>query len=220
MVAGETRKADAIAAASKPRMVCRISGARMAGSIAGWAQANISARRSSGIAVSSIGLAQFLGQQAQMIGRVAAGAPATRGIDQPAPRDRHQPRLRIARNAGGGPIGERRGEGVGQRVLRRRDIAACAPRGRQPASHSCGAPRPRPPLRRDGWSRAALHDPDRPHLDRADAGAGTAGRPGERGVQIGHVDQVVAGKLLLGFGIRAVEHLGLAVNDADRGRRS
>ena len=54
IVAGETRKADAIAAASKPRMVCSISGARMAGSIAGWAQANIRPRRSSGIAVSSI----------------------------------------------------------------------------------------------------------------------------------------------------------------------
>ena len=49
IAAGETRKAEAIVAASKPRMVCRISGARTPTSIAGWAQANISARRSSGM---------------------------------------------------------------------------------------------------------------------------------------------------------------------------
>ena len=49
IVAGATRNADAMVAASKPRIVCRISGARMPASIAGCAQANISARRSSGI---------------------------------------------------------------------------------------------------------------------------------------------------------------------------
>ena len=48
IVAGETRKAEAIVAASKPRIVCRISGARTLASIAGWAQANISRKRSSG----------------------------------------------------------------------------------------------------------------------------------------------------------------------------
>ena len=122
-MAGETRKADAIVAASKPRMVCSISGARMAGSIAGWAQANIRPRRSSGIAASSIGLVQLLGEQAQVIDRVAARAPTARGIDQPAPRDRHQPRLRAARDAGGGPVGERGGERVGQRVLGRGHVA-------------------------------------------------------------------------------------------------
>jgi hypothetical protein len=36
-------------AASKPRIVCRISGDRIAVSIAGWAQANIRLKRSSGI---------------------------------------------------------------------------------------------------------------------------------------------------------------------------
>jgi hypothetical protein len=51
MVAGDTRKADAMVAASKPRMVCRIIGARMPASIAGWAQANIISRRWSGICV-------------------------------------------------------------------------------------------------------------------------------------------------------------------------
>jgi hypothetical protein len=48
MVAGDTRKAEPIAAASKPRIVWRISGARIAGSSAGCAQANMSASRSSG----------------------------------------------------------------------------------------------------------------------------------------------------------------------------
>ena len=49
IAAGETRNAEAIAAASRPRIVCSISGARTASSIAGCAQANISARRRSGI---------------------------------------------------------------------------------------------------------------------------------------------------------------------------
>jgi len=44
---GETRKAEPIAAASKPRAVWRMSGARTPGSIAGCAQANISDSRSS-----------------------------------------------------------------------------------------------------------------------------------------------------------------------------
>ena len=99
MVAGETSRADAIAAASKPRMVCRISGARMAGSIAGWAQANISASRLSGISVSSIGIAQLLGDEAQMTGCVTAGAPTAGGVDQPTPRNGHQPSLRAVRDA-------------------------------------------------------------------------------------------------------------------------
>ena len=42
-------------------------------------------------------------------------------------------------------------------------------------------------------------------------GGGTARRPGDCGVQIGHVDDVVAAKLLLGLGVGAVEHLGLAI---------
>ena len=50
-------------------------------------------------------------------------------------------------------------------------------------------------------------------------GAGAARRPGEGGVEIGHVDDVVAAELLLGLGVGAVEHLGLAVGDAHRGRR-
>jgi hypothetical protein len=53
IVVGETRNAEPIAAASKPRIVWRINGARTVASIAGCAHANISARRSSGSCASS-----------------------------------------------------------------------------------------------------------------------------------------------------------------------
>jgi len=49
IVAGATRNAEAIAAASKPSTTCRMSGARTPSSIAGCAQANIRRRRWSGI---------------------------------------------------------------------------------------------------------------------------------------------------------------------------
>jgi len=50
MVAGDTRKAEAMAAASKPSVVWSMSGARVAASMAGWAQANMSRSLSSGMA--------------------------------------------------------------------------------------------------------------------------------------------------------------------------
>ena len=49
MAAGEMRNAEAMVLASSPSTTCRISGARMPASIAGCAQANISARRWSGM---------------------------------------------------------------------------------------------------------------------------------------------------------------------------
>ncbi len=146
-MAGETRKADAIATASKPRMVCRISGARIGGIDRRVGTGEHQRQAIVGDCRFVHGLAQFLGQQAQVVGRLAAGATAAGGVDQPAPRHRHQPRLRVARNAGGGPIGERGGEGVGQRVLRRRDIAAARRQegnqlpiaaARHGLSHLCG----------------------------------------------------------------------------------
>ena len=53
MAEGATRKAEAIAAASKPSTTWRMSGARTPASMPGSAQANMSRRRSSGIPVSS-----------------------------------------------------------------------------------------------------------------------------------------------------------------------
>src|SRR5271155_4782211 len=63
------------------------------------------------------------------------------------------------------------------------------------------------------------HHPDRPHLDGAIARSGAARRPGQRGVEVGYVDQVVAAELFLGLGGRPVEHLGPAVGDPHSGGR-
>ena len=48
MAGDSTRKARAIRAASRPRIVCSINGVRTVSSMAGCAQTNISFRRSSG----------------------------------------------------------------------------------------------------------------------------------------------------------------------------
>ena len=53
IVAGATRNAAPICAASRPSTVCSISGVRTAASMAGWAQTNSSFRRSSGTAGAS-----------------------------------------------------------------------------------------------------------------------------------------------------------------------
>ena len=53
MAAGEMRNADAIVFASKPTTTCSISGARTPASMAGCAQANIRARRWSGMSASA-----------------------------------------------------------------------------------------------------------------------------------------------------------------------
>ena len=50
MAAGDSRNAEAIVAASRPSTTWSISGARIAASMAGWAQTNISLSRWSGIA--------------------------------------------------------------------------------------------------------------------------------------------------------------------------
>ena len=84
MVAGDTRKAEAMVAASKPRIVCRISGARMPGSIAGWAQANISERRWSGMdgGSASASLGELLGEKLQMRDGGLAAVPPPRRVDR------------------------------------------------------------------------------------------------------------------------------------------
>src|SRR6516165_9459222 len=63
-----------------------------------------------------------------------------------------------------------------------------------------------------------LHHPDWPYLDCAVTRTRAAPRPGQSGIEIGHLDQVIAAELLLGLGERTVEHVGLAIFDADRGR--
>ncbi len=121
MALGATRNADAISAAEKPRMVCRISGARTLISIAGCAQANMSCRRSSGVCARQ---GQFLREDDELrFGARRAGLPA-RGICGLAPRDGQQPRFGILRRAiFRPPIDKRGGEGFGQRILGPRHIA-------------------------------------------------------------------------------------------------
>jgi hypothetical protein len=69
-------------------------------------------------------IAQLLGEQQQRLRGVLARAAAACSIDQAMPRDREQPGFRRARHAARGPSGERRGEGLGQRVLGPRDVAS------------------------------------------------------------------------------------------------
>ncbi len=128
MVAGGTRKAEAIAAASRPSTVCRMSGARMPGSIAGWAQANIRPRRSSGKPLRRGQRSQLVGHHGQAVGRRLAGAATAGGVDQPPLCRLHQPGIGMARHAGSRPGVERGGEGVGQRILGGGDVASA---GRQ-----------------------------------------------------------------------------------------
>src|SRR5258706_3080558 len=66
---------------------------------------------------------------------------------------------------------------------------------------------------RRGRSRGGLHGPDRTHFDGAVTGAGATRGPGKCGVEIGHVDQVVAAELLFGVDVRAVEDLRLAIGN-------
>ena len=63
------------------------------------------------------------GEQQQMLFARFAGLPPARGVDEPALRRRHQPGFWIAGHAVGGPVHQRRGEGLGQRVLGPGDVA-------------------------------------------------------------------------------------------------
>ena len=161
---GETRKAEPIAAASRPRIVCSIRGARIDSSIAGWAQANISASRRSGIDAS--------------LSAASSSSPISRSAsaEDSALRRRRAPsmsrrRAAVASQPSGlagtpsrRPDGERGGEGVGERVLRRRHVPRRGRRERRRAGRSSRAPRG---WRRPGQefrSRAQLSDSARSFL--------------------------------------------------------
>jgi len=101
-----TRKAEAIAAASKPRIVCNIKGARMASSIAGWAQANMSARAPIGDPVPRVGgLLQFGVDQLERFRRLIGSAPPARSVDEAPPRHLRRATLLRVR---GRPLGSAR----------------------------------------------------------------------------------------------------------------
>ena len=130
IAAGETRKAEAMRPASRPSTTCSISGARIAGLERGVG-AGEEQRRAAGRA----GRARPRRRRAPRRGARAspaargAGAAAAVAVDQPAPGDGHQPGLGVVRAAARRPVGERGGEGVGERVLGRRHVAAA--RGEQ-----------------------------------------------------------------------------------------
>ena len=85
------------------------------------------------------GVGEFLGEQPDVLGGGIAVAPAAGGVDQPAAGDGHQPGLRVAGHAACGPVGEGGGEGVGQRVLGRGNVAgARGEEGDQPAVAAAG----------------------------------------------------------------------------------
>ena len=71
---------------------------------------------------------QILGQKDQMRLGQCPGLPPPCRIDLLASRHGQQPRLRIVRRPGLRPLLQRRREGVGEGILRRRNIAAA---GRQ-----------------------------------------------------------------------------------------
>ena len=117
-------------------MVCRISGARIAGSIAGWAQANISPSRLSGTSLRlDAAASDLLGDQQQMLLRVddRSGAAAAGRRRAAAPPSAARP-PGLSRNAARRPAFERGGEGVGQRILGAGHVAgAGGKQGDQPA---------------------------------------------------------------------------------------
>ena len=100
IVAGETRNAEPIAAASKPRIVCRISGARTPG-VERRVRAREHQRESlvGELGVVARGGVELVREQREMVRRAFAGAAAPLGVDPLAPRHGQEPRFGVARHA-------------------------------------------------------------------------------------------------------------------------
>ena len=219
MAAGDTRKADAIRAASRPSTVCSISGVRAAASMAGWAQTNISCRRWSRAASASV-----------EIGRCGARSPARPAAATAAWRARVLQAVARGRSAARPPdcrarrvpghVGKRPTQRIRQRVLGSRDVAR--PR-RQDGDE--------PPIGGSGRAlRGACRVASAPSGGPAIGGRtgrtstdavkrrGRPRRPVERRVEVGHLDDEIAAELFLGVGEGAV--LDLAARRRARARSS
>ena len=175
IAAGETRKAEPIAAASRPRIVCSIKGARIDSSIAGWAQANNRASRRSGIDASAS--AAFSSSPIRM--SVSEDASALRRRRAASMRRRRaavasQPSGLSARPAR--PDRESGGEGVGERVLGPRHVART--RGEEGDELAVALARR---AVRDGPSKRFGVGRDRANLVRLRAANAGRGRRGRRG---------------------------------------
>ena len=183
-------------------------------SIAGWAQANISARRRSGIhlALPASGL-DLVGDQLHVLLPRGAGLASPDGVGLPPAGDGQQPGVRIVRHAVDRPRPQRRREGLAERILGARHVARAGGEEGDEAAvafarHALGGTAG---LVGMAHFQLPCGFDDRTDLDRAVLARGAALGPGDRLVEVGHVDEEVAGELLLGVGIRAVEHFGLAV---------
>src|SRR5579871_1843860 len=122
IVAGETRNADAICAASSPSTVCSIKGARMPASIAGCAGEHQSQPVVGNSCFLLRGFKSFA-HALQLLGCCFAATAPTRHVEKLAPRHSQQPRFRISRAGLLRPIGEGRCESFRKRVLGRRHVA-------------------------------------------------------------------------------------------------
>ena len=69
-------------------------------------------------------LGELLGEELEMGDRGLAAVPPPRRIDGAAPRHGEQPAFGIVGDAASIPVGQRRGEGVGERILGAGDVAA------------------------------------------------------------------------------------------------
>ena len=221
IAAGEARKAAAIVLASRPSTACSISGARTPASMAGCAAANISAEATGRGCPRRRATGDLVGKELQMPGRCAL-LPPPAGVDHAAPRGGQEPRFRIGWRAVHRPVLQGRGKGIGEGIFgsrhvsrpggeERDELAVAPPRDRlRRAARRCRV------VRLSGISGAVIGNlvlagaggppatarPERPHFDDAVAGGRATGGPGERSVEVGHLDDVVAAELLLRYRCR------------------
>src|SRR5450631_2311581 len=77
-----------------------------------------------------------------------------------------------------------------------------------------GLARRRPRMK--GGSISRLSAPDGTNFDNAVTCRRATGSPGKRGIEIGSLDEVIAGELLFRICERAIQHLGFPVDIAHR----
>ena len=146
MVAGGIRKAEAMSSAVMPRMVWRISGARMPRSMAGWRAREHQREAPVGDRLTLLGSGfDLIGDHLDVLLPDGAGLAAADGVGLPPARHGQQPRGRIGRHAIGRPHAEGRGKGFRQGILGARHVArAGSEKGDEAAvafaGHALGSP--------------------------------------------------------------------------------
>ena len=202
MVSSLTRNARAISGVDSPPSARRVSATRASGASAGWQQRKISSRRSSGTTVTG----------------TSAGRGSWRSFSARVRSRRRRSTARLRPVVTSHALGL---SGVPSTGQRRAAIAnaSCA------ASSATSTSRQNPTNAATTRAHSARNTSssirrrrDGPDLDRAaHAQGGDPRGDGERGVQVGGLDEVVAAEHLLGLGERAVGEQQLAVDRAHRG---